>query len=43
MMEQPSTSTEIHTDEKCVFNYCPTPEVCREKGCQHPIERLKEE
>jgi hypothetical protein len=34
---------QIHTDEKCIFNYCPTPEICREKGCQNPVERLKEE
>lgn len=24
----------------CVFNYCPHPEVCKEKGCQNPMERL---
>ena len=43
MTEQSSTSTEIHTDEKCIFNYCPTPKICREKGCQHPALDAGEE
>jgi len=34
MTEQFFTSTEVHTDEKCVYNYCPYPELCREKGAR---------
>lgn len=26
--------TPVHTDSKCVFNYCPTPDACKEGGCQ---------
>jgi hypothetical protein len=37
-MEQPSTSTEVYSDAKCIYNYCPHPEICKENGCQHPIE-----
>lgn len=25
----------VFSDESCIFNYCPTPDVCRERGCQH--------
>jgi hypothetical protein len=30
----------IHTDPKCVFNYCPNPDSCKlERKCRHPHER----
>lgn len=27
----------IYSDPECIFNYCPHPEVCKEKGCQNSM------
>lgn len=31
---EPQTESNIHSDKDCVFMYCPTPDLCKEKGCQ---------